>query len=207
MSDKKAGPAEIAMYQVRLGCEAAPEIGCGLRAKPVLQDLERVPGIHEAWLSRAGNLIAVVRSVTESGNDEADPSVAVFRKHRITAEALRGALFAKALNDFASRFGWHRGTEVDRLSEEEAHIIAARLVGRLRSRASLPGLETITLEKAVAEACAHELIQNPEQSPAARKRRLAGAALGAARLLLNPSAFTAFTLAVRLGHRALSDER
>ncbi len=219
MNDKRAGPAagsgparvqgcgEVTVFQVRLRCEAAPEIGCGVRAKPVLQDLERVSGIGEAWLSRAGNQIAVVRTVTRSGTKGADPVLAVFRKHRIAVEALRGERFTIALNDFASRSGWHRGADVDRLSNEEARIIAARLVARLRTRTALPELRARALETAVAEACAHELIRNPTQSAAARKRRLASAALAAARARLDAPAYAAFANAVRLGHRSLPDER
>lgn len=197
---------ETNVYQARLRCESAPEIGCGLRAKPLLNDLERVPGIREAWLNRAGNLIAVVRTATGSGRDGADPALAVFRTHRIAIKALHGERFANALNDFASRSGWHRSAEVDRLSEEEARIIAARLVARLRTRAALPELRAKALEAAIAEACAHELIRNPTQSAAARKRRLASAALAVARERLEAPAYAAFADAVRLGHRPLPDE-
>src|SRR5688572_12608991 len=50
----------VAFYNVPLRCPAAPEIGCGSRAKPVLLELERVPGINEAWLNRAGTIAAIV---------------------------------------------------------------------------------------------------------------------------------------------------
>ena len=195
------------VFRVRPQCEAAPKMGCGLRAKPVLQDLERLPGVREAWLNRAGNLIAVARTATGSGREGVNPALAVFRKHRIAVEALRGAESAKALSDFASRSGWYRSADVDRLSDEEARIIAARLVARLCTRAALPELQVNVLEMAVAEACAHELIRNPTQSPAERKRRLASAVLAAARTRLDALAYAAFADAVRLGHRPLSEER
>jgi len=197
---------KFSVFKVRLRCEAAPKIGCGVRAKPVLQDLERVPGLREAWLSRDGNLIAVVRAVTGSRTKGTDPALAAFRKHRIAVETLRGKRLANALKDFASQSGWHRGAEVDRLSEEEARIIAARLVARLRARAALPQLRARALEAAIAEACAHELIRNPTQSAAARKRRLASAVLAAARERLDAPAYAAFADAVRLGHRSLPQE-
>jgi hypothetical protein len=38
-----------------LVCGAAPSIGCGSRAKPLLADLERQVPINEAWLNRNGN--------------------------------------------------------------------------------------------------------------------------------------------------------
>lgn len=86
MNGKKAQPAgggEIFIFQVRLRCEAAPGIGCGLRAKPVLQDLERVQGIRESRLNRAGNLIAVVRTMAKRGTAGADAVLEVFRDHRM----------------------------------------------------------------------------------------------------------------------------
>lgn len=198
---------EVTVFQVRLRCEAAQQIGCGLRAKPVLQDLDRLPSIREAWLSRAGNLIAVVRVGTGSGAKVADPALAVFRKHRISVRVMRGERFANALSEFASRIGWHRADDVDQLSDEEARIIAARLLTRLRARTALPESVATALEAAVAEACAHELIRNPTQSAAARKRRLASAALAAASKRLDAPAYAAFADAVRLGHRPLPDER
>jgi len=42
-----------------------------------------------------------------------------------------------ALKDFLARDGWHRGSDVDRLSEEEAGIIAVRLVERIQAKVSV----------------------------------------------------------------------
>lgn len=203
----KVDSTEIDIFQVSLRCEAAREIGCGLLAKPVLRDLEGLPGICEAWLSRDGNLIAIVKRASGKGAEAAGSALSVFRNHRIAAEALRRERFAHALGEFASRSGWHRGEDVDRLSNEEARIIAARFMARLRTRSDLPGLRANALESAVAVACAYELIQKPEQTPAARKRRLASAALDAARPLLEAPEYAAFTEVVLLGHRPLADER
>src|SRR5260370_6707579 len=43
----------------------------------------------------------------------------------------------EALKDFSSGKGWYRGADVDRLSEEEADIIAARLVRWVQSKTAL----------------------------------------------------------------------
>ncbi|MFY9316692.1 MAG: DUF3330 domain-containing protein [Burkholderiales bacterium] len=197
----------VSVFQVRLRCEAAPKIGCGLRAKPVLRDLEGTAGIGEAWLNGAGNLLAVVRTAARLGADAVDPALAAFRKHRISAKALRGEQFAAAVADFAARSGWHREADVDRLSAEEARIIAARFVARMRAETVLPESRANALESAVAEACARELIQNPAQSAAARKRRLASAALEVGRTQLDALAYSVFSNAVGLGHRPLPGER
>src|SRR6266700_1987692 len=50
----------ISVFKAPLVCPAAPQIGCGAASKPILLDLEKQPGVLEAWLNRAGTIIAVV---------------------------------------------------------------------------------------------------------------------------------------------------
>src|SRR5713226_4386047 len=50
----------VSVFKVPLVCPAAPQIGCGSASKPILLDLERQPGVLEAWLNRAGTIISVV---------------------------------------------------------------------------------------------------------------------------------------------------
>src|SRR5216684_6062215 len=50
----------VSVFKAPLVCPAAPQIGCGGASKPILLDLERQPGVLEAWLNRAGTIIAVV---------------------------------------------------------------------------------------------------------------------------------------------------
>src|SRR2546425_1911849 len=50
----------ISVFKAPLVCPAAPQIGCGSASKPILLDLEKQPGVFEAWLNRAGTIIAVV---------------------------------------------------------------------------------------------------------------------------------------------------
>jgi len=50
----------VSLLEVPLRCEAAPEIGCGSRSKPILLELEREPIITEAWLNDTGTVLAVV---------------------------------------------------------------------------------------------------------------------------------------------------
>jgi hypothetical protein len=53
-------PETISFYDVPLVCGAAPSIGCGSRAKPLLLDLEQQTSIREAWLNRTGTIVAIV---------------------------------------------------------------------------------------------------------------------------------------------------
>ena len=50
----------ISVFKAPLVCPAAPQIGCGGASKPILLDLERQPGVAEAWLNRGGTIISVV---------------------------------------------------------------------------------------------------------------------------------------------------
>src|SRR6516165_593906 len=50
----------VSVFKAPLVCPAAPQIGCGSASKPILLDLEKEPGVLEAWLNRAGTRIAIV---------------------------------------------------------------------------------------------------------------------------------------------------
>src|SRR5215831_16717095 len=125
----------ISIFKVPLVCPAAPQIGCGSASKPLLLDLEKQPGVLEAWLNRAGTRIAIVWK---------PDSDATMRRNLATdlqedrATELDGKLRDETVADFLSGKGWYRGADVDRLSEEEAGIIAARLVKRVQTKSKLP---------------------------------------------------------------------
>ncbi len=115
----------ITFYEVPLVCPAAPEIGCGSRSKPILLQLERERSVAEAWLNRPGTVMAVVWKPETKRKERIATFEAVSKKEELKAQELKGAARKKALKDFLSRQAWHRGSDVDRLSEEEAGIIAA----------------------------------------------------------------------------------
>jgi len=97
-------------------------------------DLERQPGVAEAWLNRAGTRIAVVWK--PGANAEARRKVVVDLKEDRASE-LDGASRDEAVRDFLSGKDWYHGVDVDRLSEEEADIIAARLVRWVQAKSAL----------------------------------------------------------------------
>lgn len=207
---KETGRAQngsrVSVFEVRLRCEAAPEIGCGLRAKPLLQDLERLPGVSQAWLNRAGDRIAIVRmSRTPEVGDES--VVDVSRKHRVELRVLDADKRTMAVDDLAKSSSWYRAAAVDQLSSEEAAVIATRLVKRLSAKIKLSVLQERRLIRAVEAACANELIRNPAQSAATRKRRIASAVVKVAKERLEGAAFAAFAEAAKRGHRPLPGER
>jgi hypothetical protein len=144
----------VSFYQVPLVCPAAPQIGCGSASKPLLIGLERTNTVSEAWLKRAGTIMAVVWSEQSTTEQRAATIDAVLKQQccDITVNELMGSARQEASKDFRSGAGWYRGSDVDRLSEEEAGIIAARLVRRVQAKTSLPPEKAEAFQRAVADA-------------------------------------------------------
>src|SRR6516225_3752411 len=115
--NKSADNEIITFYDVPLVCGAAPAIGCGSRAKPLLIDLERQSAIKEAWLNRAGTIVAIVWSGPAHTAEVAKP---IFEKHEVQHEERHD----DRPTSFRKEGSWYRGAEVDRLSLEEAREIA-----------------------------------------------------------------------------------
>jgi len=144
----------ISVFQAPLVCPAAPWIGCGSASKPILLDLEKEPGVLEAWLNRAGTRIAVVWK----------PESNVATRRKIVADLkeddvieLDGKPRDEAVKDFVSGKGWYRGADVDRLSEEEAGIIASRWVRRVQAKTELSKDKAEGLQRALADSLRKDL--------------------------------------------------
>src|SRR6266702_1566325 len=141
--------SRISVFKAPLVCPAAPQIGCGSASKPILLDLERQTGVLEAWLNRAGTIIAVVWK--PESNAETRRNVATEPKEDHAVE-MQGKSRDEAVKDFLSGKGWYRGADVDRLSEEEAGIIAARLVRWVRAKTPLAKDKAEGLQLALTDA-------------------------------------------------------
>jgi hypothetical protein len=109
----------ITFFDVPLVCAAAPAIGCGSRAKPLLMELEQRTAIKEAWLNRAGTIVAIVWSGPACTKEVAKP---VFETHDI--QYWEQGDDRKTIGSFRIEGNWFRGAEVDRLSLDEARVIA-----------------------------------------------------------------------------------
>ena len=133
-SIKVTPPEQVSIFQVALRCPAAPAIGCGSAAKPILLQLEGDSGVSEAWLNRAGTSIAVVWKAAPKRKDRRRVE-SVLKEEKGTE--VKGAARERVVADFVSGKGWYRGVDVDRLSEEEAGVIAARWVRRVQAKTTL----------------------------------------------------------------------
>jgi hypothetical protein len=155
MASQSPTANRVTIFQVSLQCPAAPQIGCGSAAKPILLELERDPAVQEAWLNRTGTLIAVVWKL--ESNSQTRRSIksrlrlagCCAREQEITE--IKGESRAEALKEFESGHQWYRGAEVDRLSEEEAGIIAARVVRRVEVKTTLAKDKAERLRRVLAE--------------------------------------------------------
>src|SRR5262245_21664860 len=152
----------VSFYEVPWQCPAAPAIGCGSHAKPILLELERHTSVREAWLNRRGTMVAVVWKPDAKKKGRRDVEKILKEKKALKVV---GGLDAKALVDFNSGKGWYRGAEVDRLSEEEAGVIAARWVRRVQARTTLAKEKAEGLERALTDALKNYLtgkVSRPE---------------------------------------------
>src|SRR6266480_2699086 len=133
-SKQNRSKKDVSMYQVPWRCPAALQIGCGSHAKPVLLELEQNPSVSEAWLNRQGTAVAVVWKEDAKRKARRDAEKTL---KEAKASKLSGEPRTRTRADFESGKGWYRGAEVDRLSEEEAGVIAARWVRRVQAKTTL----------------------------------------------------------------------
>src|SRR5439155_14790402 len=115
---------------------------------------EKQPGVLEAWLNRAGTRIAVVWK-PESDAETRRKVVAELKEDHATE--LEGKSREEAVRDFLSGKGWYHGADVDRLSEEEADIIAARLARWVQAKSALSKEKAEGLQHAFSETLRRDL--------------------------------------------------
>jgi hypothetical protein len=142
----KSNGESVSFYETPLVCNAAPEIGCGSRAKPALLALEKNPAVKEAWLNRAGTIIAIVWKNKVQTATVARP---ILDENKIAFTELSSNEAAIYKKEFRKSNAWFRGSEVDVLSREEATTIAENTVKF--------ALETNLITKAEAEKIKKEV--------------------------------------------------
>src|SRR5216683_863469 len=147
-SKEGASKRDVSIYQVPWRCPAALQIGCGSHAKPILLELEQNPGVSEARLHRQGTAVAGVWNpdAKRKARRDAERTLKEGKASKLSREAR-----TKTLADFESGKGWYRGAEVDRLSEEEAGVLAARWVRRLEAKTSLSKEKADGLREALTD--------------------------------------------------------
>lgn len=198
-----ANASKMSFFRVPLVCEAAVHLGCGTRARPVLAGAERAPGVGEAWLNREGTMLGIVWA----GACDSEELLRVLAPHGVAAVEVHGEDYLQAYDAFATGDAWYRAGQMQELSNEEAHVIAARLVRRLVQEMSLPTAAAERLTAGLEQACARALAEASAVSASERQEQIASAVLNSARKVLEAAEFAAFQAVVALGHRPLPGER
>jgi mercuric transport protein len=190
----------VSLFQVGLECPAAPAIGCGSRAKPILRQLQTQSGIAEVWLKGDGTVLAVVG--TDVDSDSRTKTVeSVTEATGVHATVLTGENREVTLKSFYSRNDWYRGDDVDILSRHEATIIAARLVHRIQAKMTVAAENAKPLEIDLAHAIGERLVGDTES-----RAELQTELLGIARKYLGEQGVALFQEAFAKGYRPRDDD-
>ena len=195
----------VTFHAVPLQCSAAPGIGCGSRAKPILLELERGANVEEAWLNHAGTAVAIVCAACVTGPGRQDTLRAALGEHEVAVTELAGDERKQALKSFLSGSGWHRAGAVDRLSEEEAGIIAARLVRRVRARTPLTEAKAETLRSGIADSFKENFLR-PADMPRRTAEEEREAFLEGAAGYLDEAELSLLRAAIASGYQPLPGE-
>jgi mercuric ion transport protein len=121
--------SNISFYEVGLVCNAAPSLGCGSRAKPILLELDSQDEIKEARLNKEGTVIKIIWQDDIDVNAKKIITESIFSTHKIALK-LQNEIQITATN-------WLNANDVDELSKEEAGIIAKQLIESYRNKGEL----------------------------------------------------------------------
>lgn len=201
-------PGTVSLFQVPWQCPAAPEIVCGGLAKPVLHELEQNTGIAEAWINRAGTVLAVVGS-DQDRQARANTVRTLLREilEKDVATELEGEARTRELANFRSGAAWYRSAQMDSLSMEEADIVAARLVRRIGAKIELPEDRARLLTASFAEVFKRQFIRSSDAPPAGDRKSRDEQLRDIARAQLGTAGASAFEDAISKGHRPVPGEK
>lgn len=151
---KKTEP--ISFYKVPLACGAAPQIGCGSRIKPLFIATGKEKEIKESWTNREGTVIAIV------WNGDANERLmeTFFMKNDIEAVLVSDTAEVRYISaDFRVKGKWLMGMEVDKLSIEEAGVIADSAVVFAQHAGLINEQEAALIKTDIEEFMKKELMQ------------------------------------------------
>ncbi len=127
---------------------------------------------------------------------------AVAEARELEIEELTGDRLVSARTGFQSGKGWHRGADVDRLSEREALVIADRLLARLVTKTPSATPKTTTLRPALTKTIEGLLVGSCPSLEECRDKILA-----MARPHLTTAELAALREAMEMGYRPVGNER
>jgi hypothetical protein len=146
----------ITFYETPLVCNAAPEIGCGSRAKPALLELEKNPAVKEVWLNRPGTVIAIVWKDKAKTENVVKP---ILDENNISFTELKESEIASYKQTFRKSNLWYRGADVDKLSLEEASTIAQSAIKPALDNKLITSVEAEKIRSEIEAYFRKELVQ------------------------------------------------
>ncbi|MBL7870993.1 MAG: hypothetical protein JNM78_05245 [Cyclobacteriaceae bacterium] len=171
--------------------------------------------VSEAWLNRTGTVIAVVWKRTASPGLRKIAAETVFDENNMTVTGISDPEYKKMLDDFGNRKNWYRGKDVDKLSVEEADVIAKRLVTRVNSKTSLSKEKSEKLQAELASVFKStflnldptaEINSNEEKVYKQNEQKVENQILEVGKKHLNETEMEALKDAVSLGWRPTEKE-
>jgi mercuric ion binding protein len=195
----------ISFFEAPLSCCAAEGLGCGSLSKPILKELERDARVAEAKINYPGTVLAVVWKDPEQAHSGTAAVSDAFKKRELEAKPLRGASRDRALKDFGAG-QWYGASDVDRLSEREAQLIASRLVARAKSRLGLTPERLAALTHDLSAVFARHLTRDADEECPAGKDAIEQELTKAASKHLNSQQLAELRKAGEQGIQALPGE-
>ena len=201
--DGEKSTSNTTLYHVALMCPAAAGLGCGSKAKPILLSLEKMPAVAEAWLDRPGRTLAIAWEQGSTPTDRATAVTDISKEHEVSLVEIEGKDLEAVAQGFRAGTGWHRGADVDRLSEEEAGVISNRLTARVAKSLPASAARVEAFKPTLTDSIRRLLVESPDSSRA----RWRDEVLTTARQHLSEPETAALRDAMALGFRAVSDEQ
>ncbi len=148
----------ISFYKVPLVCGAAPEIGCGSRIKPMFIATEKEKAVKESWTNREGTVIAIVWNDTGAASRQKVQDL--FIANDIDAELITDTSIIKEQRaSFRDSGRWYKGMDVDKLSIEEAGVIARKTTSFALKEGYVDSNEAVKIKKDIESYFKNELVQ------------------------------------------------
>ena len=119
----------ITFYEVGLVCNAAPGLGCGSRSKPILLEFDQQKEVKEAQLNKKGTLIKIVWEDNIDFNSKKYIADRVFKNNKMNAKL--------SIHSETETSVWLNVRNIDKLSKEEAGIIANQMIVAFKEKGNL----------------------------------------------------------------------
>ena len=136
--------------------------------------------------------MAVVGTESSSRQARAKTVQSVLKKKGLTPTELDDKAREKELKSFLSGDAWYHGVEVDRLSKQEAEIIAARLVRRTQADTELSDEKAKALEAELMKVFKRRFTLNPDKPERTTRKQREEQLLKVARQHLDEKGIAAF---------------